>query len=86
MDPEKPKKIEYGSCTEVDYYWIWIEEVLKAFGKVSGSEPLLITDLSIIGEILEDDEVEAIAKELGIPVKPHDLFIDVAKRLKKSRE
>jgi len=72
--------------TEIEYLSIWIDEILEALKRVSRTEVIFISDLSYVGEVLEDDEVEAIAKELGVPVDPHDLFIDVAKRLKKARE
>jgi len=72
--------------TEIEYLSIWIDEILEALKRVSRTEVIFISDLSYVGEVLEDDEVEAISRELGVPVDPHDLFIDVAKRLKKARE
>jgi hypothetical protein len=81
-----PKKIEMGITTECEFLSIWIAEIINAFYRATGTDVWLVTDLSCIGEVIEDEEVDAVAKELGIPIDPHDLFIDVAKRLKKARE
>jgi hypothetical protein len=84
--PELPKEIEFGITTECELLGTWLDLVLEALERASGTEVWLVTDLSCIGEVIEDEEVEKMAKDLGVPIDPHDLFIDVAKRLKKARE
>lgn len=83
-----PKKYEFASTTEIDYYKVWVDEIVRAMCDVTGEpEPLFISDLSIIGDMPpEEPELKKMSEILGIKINANDLVLDLAKRLKKSRE
>lgn len=83
-----PKKFEFAETTEIEYLSIWVDEIMDVMCRVCGCEPpIFISDQSLIGDMPpEDEELKKMAEELGIPIDGRDLIIDLAKRLKKSRE
>jgi len=83
----KRKKIVFAPTTEVEYLHIWVDEICDAMQDLCEcGAPIFISDLSMIGDMAEDEEIKAVGERLGIPVKYDDLIIDVAKKLKKARE
>ena len=87
MKPKRLKKIVFAPTTEVEYLSIWMEEICDAMRDLCEcGAPLFVSDMSYIGELTEDEELKKLSERLGVPIDPKDLFIDVAKKLKKARE
>ena len=87
-DWKPPKKVVFASQTELGYYQPFVDEIIKVMCEVTGEpEPLFISDESMIGDMPpEEEDLKKMAKILEIPIKPTDFILDLAKRLKKSRE
>ena len=82
------KKYEFASTTEIDYYKLWVDEIVSVMCQVTGEpEPIFLSDLSMIGDLPpEEKELKEMAEILGIKIAPSDFVVDLAKCLKKSRE
>jgi hypothetical protein len=87
-DWKPPKKFVFASAKELGYYQPWVDEIIQVMCDVTGEEkPLFISDESMIGDMpLEKEDLKKMSEILGIPVKPTDFILDLAKSLKKSRE
>lgn len=73
------KKIEFAGASRISYLEPWVDQIMS----VICPEYLLISDLSAIGDFeVEEEEMPRLAKEFGVPVKPQDLIVDVAQRMK----
>lgn len=83
-----PKKIVFASQKELGYYKIWVQEIIQVMCEVTGEpKPLFISDESMIGEMPpEEEDLKKMGEILGIEIRARDLIVDLAKRLKKSRE
>lgn len=87
-DWKPPKKIEFASQEELGYYETWVAEIIQVMCDVTGEpEPWYISDGSLIGDMPpEDEDLKKMAEILGIEIQGTDRIVDLAKRLKKSRE
>lgn len=87
-DWRPPKKIKFASQEELGYYETWVAEIIQVMCDVTGEpKPIFISDESMIGDMPpEDEDLKKMADILGIEIDGEDLIVDLAKRLKKSRE